>query len=80
MKLCDDEVRYSLQVQPLPKKAPFKLRHRKRALKKILSFNNAASKNLSILTQKLFLSSRKYDPGCSFRIRIMIFTHPRSRS
>jgi hypothetical protein len=29
--------------------------------------------NLSILTQKLFLSSRKYDPGCSSRIRILIF-------
>jgi hypothetical protein len=28
---------------------------------------------LSILTQKLFLSSRKYDPGCSSRIRILIF-------
>jgi hypothetical protein len=27
-------------------------------------------KNLSILNQKLFLSSRKYDPGCSSRIRI----------
>jgi hypothetical protein len=28
-----------------------------------------SSKNLSILTQKKwFLSSRKYDPGCSFRI------------
>ncbi len=25
------------------------------------------------------LSSRKYDPGCSSRIRIMIFTHPESR-
>ncbi len=25
----------------------------------------SASKNLSILTQKMFLSSRKYDPGCS---------------
>jgi hypothetical protein len=23
--------------------------------------------------QKLFLSSRKYDPGCSSRIRILIF-------
>ncbi len=33
----------------------------------------SASKNLSILTQKLFLSSRKYDPGCSSRIRIQIF-------
>jgi len=33
----------------------------------------SASKNLSILTQKLFLSSRKYDPGCSSRIRILIF-------
>jgi hypothetical protein len=25
-----------------------------------------------------FQSSRKYDPGCSFRIRILIFTHPGS--
>ncbi len=33
----------------------------------------SASKNLSILTQKLFLCSRKYDPGCSSRIRILIF-------
>ncbi len=33
----------------------------------------SASKNLSILTQKLFLSSKKYDPGCSSRIRILIF-------
>ncbi len=24
----------------------------------------------------MFLSSRKYDPGCPFRIRILIFTHP----
>ncbi len=30
-------------------------------------------KNWSILTQKLFLSSRKYDPGCSSRIQILIF-------
>jgi hypothetical protein len=28
----------------------------------------SASKNLSILTEKLFLSSRKYDPGCSSQI------------
>jgi hypothetical protein len=27
------------------------------------------------LTQKLFLSFRNFDPGCSSRIRIMIFTH-----
>ncbi len=33
----------------------------------------SASKNLSILTLKIFLSSRKYDPGCSSRIRILIF-------
>jgi len=32
------------------------------------------SKNLSILTQnKWFLCSQKYDPGCSTRIRILIF-------
>jgi hypothetical protein len=30
----------------------------------------SASKNLSILTQKWFLSSQKYDPCCSSRIRI----------
>ncbi len=34
----------------------------------------SASKNLSILTPKnFFLSSRKYDPGCSSRIRILNF-------
>ncbi len=33
----------------------------------------------SILHQKLFLSSRKYDPGCSSQNRILIFTHPGSR-
>jgi hypothetical protein len=33
----------------------------------------SASKNLSILTQKWFLSSRKYDPGCSSRIRMLTF-------
>ncbi len=30
----------------------------------------SASKNLIILTQKLFHRSRKYNPGCSSRIRI----------
>jgi hypothetical protein len=30
----------------------------------------SASKNLSILSQKMVPSSRKYDPGCSSRIRI----------
>jgi hypothetical protein len=36
--------------------------------------SGSASKNLSIFnTKKLFLSSRKYDPGCSSRIRIQIF-------
>ena len=40
----------------------------------------SASKNLSVLTQNLFLSSRKYDPGCSSLIRILIFfTHPEFR-
>jgi hypothetical protein len=29
-----------------------------------------------ILTQKLFLSSRKYDPGCSTRIRIPFLPIP----
>ncbi len=33
----------------------------------------SASKNLSILTQKWFLTSRKYDPSCSSRIRILTF-------
>jgi hypothetical protein len=33
----------------------------------------SASKNLSILTQKWFLTSRKYDSGCSSRIGILIF-------
>ncbi len=49
-------------------------------------YSGSTSKNLSILTQKLFLSSRKYDPGCSSRIRILIpdpdpdfFTHPGSQ-
>ncbi len=38
------------------------------------SYPGSASKNLSILTpKKWFLSSRKYDPGCSSRIRILIF-------
>jgi hypothetical protein len=33
----------------------------------------SASKNLSILTPKIFLSSRKYDSGCLSRIRILNF-------
>ncbi len=33
----------------------------------------SASKNLSILTQKRFLSSRKYNPGFSSRIQILTF-------
>ena len=33
----------------------------------------SASKKLSILTKKWFLCSRKYDPGCSSRIRILTF-------
>jgi hypothetical protein len=37
---------------------------------KKIPVSGPASKNLSILTQKLFLSSRKYDSGCSSRIRI----------
>ncbi len=38
------------------------------------------SKNLSIFsTKKKFLSSRKYDPGCSSRIRILIFFLSRIR-
>ncbi len=42
----------------------------------------SSSKNLSILTpkaKKWFLSSKKYDPGCSSRIRIMTFSHPGSK-
>jgi hypothetical protein len=31
--------------------------------------SGSASKNLSILTQKWFLITQKYDPGCSSRIR-----------
>jgi hypothetical protein len=30
-------------------------------------------------SKKWFLSSRKYDPGCSSRIRILTFSHPGSR-
>jgi hypothetical protein len=33
-------------------------------------YPGSASKNLSILTQKIVISSRKYDPDCSSRIRI----------
>jgi hypothetical protein len=33
----------------------------------------SASKNLSILTKKWFLISRKYDSGCPSRIRILTF-------
>jgi hypothetical protein len=43
----------------------------------------SSSKNLSILTpkkaKKWFLSSKKYDPGCSSRIRRLTFSHPGSR-
>jgi hypothetical protein len=40
------------------------------------SGSGSASKNLSDFNlKKLFLSSRKYDPGCSSRIRIIIFIH-----
>jgi hypothetical protein len=39
-----------------------------------------SSKNLSILNpkkaKKWFLSSKKYDPGCSSRIRMLTFSHP----
>ncbi len=38
-----------------------------------LNFFHPWSLNLSILTQNLFLSSQKYDLGCSSRIRILIF-------
>jgi hypothetical protein len=37
-------------------------------------------KEFKYLTRKKwFLNSQKYDPGCSSRIRILIFTHPGSR-
>jgi hypothetical protein len=45
----------------------------------------SSSKNLCILTpkkaKKWFLSSKKYDPGCSSgsRIRMLTFFHPESR-
>ncbi len=46
----------------------------------------SASKNISILTpkkpkkfKKWFLSSRRYDPGCSSRIRMLTFYPPGSR-
>jgi hypothetical protein len=42
-----------------------------------------SSKNLSISNskkaKKWFLSSKKYDPGCSSRIRMLTFSHPGSR-
>jgi hypothetical protein len=38
-----------------------------------ISHPRSASKNFSISTQKWFLRSRKDDPGCSSRIRILIF-------
>ncbi len=40
---------------------------------KILPDPGSGSKNLSNLTHKMFLSSRKYDPKCSSRIRILIY-------
>jgi hypothetical protein len=39
----------------------------------------STSKNLNILTPKNFLSSRKYDTGCSSRIRNLIFYPSRIR-
>ncbi len=36
----------------------------------------SATKNLSILTQTFFLSSRKYNPGCSSRTGFRIRTDP----
>jgi hypothetical protein len=43
----------------------------------------SSSKNLNILTpkkaKKWFLSSKKYDPGCSSRIRVLTFSHAGSR-
>ncbi len=40
---------------------------------RIFFYPGSTSKNLSILIKKLFLSSRKYDPSCSSRMRILIF-------
>ncbi len=44
----------------------------------------SSSKNLSILTlkkakKKWFQSTKKYEPGCSSRIRMLTFSHPGSR-
>ncbi len=43
----------------------------------------SSSKNWSISTpkkaKKWFFSSKKYDPGCSSRIRMLTFSHPGSR-
>ncbi len=43
----------------------------------------SSSKNLSIITpkkaKKWFLSSKKFDPGCSSRIRMLTFSHPGTR-
>jgi hypothetical protein len=40
----------------------------------------SATKNFQHFNpKKLLPSSRKYDPGCSSRFWILIFTHPRSR-
>jgi hypothetical protein len=42
----------------------------------------SSSKNLSKpqkYQKKWFLSSKKYDPGCSSRIRMLTFSHPGSR-
>jgi hypothetical protein len=43
-------------------------------------YSGSASMSLSILPQKLVLNSPRYDPGCSSRIRILIFTHFGSRT
>jgi hypothetical protein len=48
-----------------------------------IPYPGSSSKNLSILTpkkaKKWFLSSKKYDLGCSSRIQMLTFSHPGSR-
>ncbi len=46
---------------------------------RILSIPDPHQRIKVFLPKKLFLSCRKYDLGCSSRIRIQIFTHPGSR-
>jgi hypothetical protein len=43
---------------------------------RIFPISDPGSKNLSILTQKIVSSSRKYDPSCSSRIRRILTFYP----